>query len=224
MDEKRKDLNNKDNYPLPGDDSLRVSSDNLNSSTEQNKTDLPAQNISATANTPNNGHADLVGEFKDMVPGDLSSGASTTASSSIPSSSASANTTRPVGLFDDIEDPALAGVRMGADGFVLGAEDALPVAEGPFSSRFNTWMRVVAFAVVAIFLPDQISWAFNYNPAVLYGNKVAPIMAPVTGMDLLTPKQLSSMQVSNSVTDLLKQVSEILEKLNAKVKQKGLKP
>ena len=36
-----------------------------------------------------------------------------------------------------------------------------------FKSRFNQWIRVVALAIILVFVPEQASWAFNYNPSVL---------------------------------------------------------
>ena len=39
----------------------------------------------------------------------------------------------------------------------------------PFQSRFSRWIRTVALIVVLIFLPEQVSWAFNYNPLTLWG-------------------------------------------------------
>lgn len=40
-----------------------------------------------------------------------------------------------------------------------------------FQSRFKAWLRIVAAIVLFVFIPDQISWAFNYNPSVLWGSK-----------------------------------------------------
>ena len=45
---------------------------------------------------------------------------------------------------------------------------------GPaFQSRFKDWMRLVALTVLIVFIPEQISWAFNYNPAVLWSRRGA---------------------------------------------------
>ena len=44
--------------------------------------------------------------------------------------------------------------------------------EKPFRSRFKNWIRTAALAVLIAFIPEQASWAFNYNPLVLWGNKV----------------------------------------------------
>ena len=52
----------------------------------------------------------------------------------------------------------------------------IPAADKtPFVSRFNKWMKVIAFVVLATFIPDQISWAFGYNPAILYKNLTPPL-------------------------------------------------
>src|SRR3989344_5249271 len=45
------------------------------------------------------------------------------------------------------------------------------VPERVFKSRFHPWLRAVALVVVLVFVPEQASWAFNYNPLVLWGEK-----------------------------------------------------
>ena len=40
-----------------------------------------------------------------------------------------------------------------------------------FHSRFKGWIRAVALTIILVFVPEQASWAFNYNPLVLWGNK-----------------------------------------------------
>src|SRR3989338_1458131 len=40
-----------------------------------------------------------------------------------------------------------------------------------FHSRFSRWIRAVALTIILVFVPEQASWAFNYNPLVLWGNK-----------------------------------------------------
>jgi len=40
-----------------------------------------------------------------------------------------------------------------------------------FHSRFSRWIRAVALVIVLVFVPEQASWAFNYNPLVLWGEK-----------------------------------------------------
>lgn len=77
--------------------------------------------------------------------------------------------------------------------------------EKGFQSRFSDWIRAVALAVVVIFIPDQISWAFNYNPAVLYGPKVAPNTEALASM---SQAQLTALQVSSSVDYLLQQIKD----------------
>ena len=42
----------------------------------------------------------------------------------------------------------------------------------PFQSRFKSWIRIVALAIVIVFVPEQISWAFSYNPLVLWGKYI----------------------------------------------------
>ena len=40
-----------------------------------------------------------------------------------------------------------------------------------FQSRFSGWIRAVSLVIILVFVPEQASWAFNYNPLVLWGNK-----------------------------------------------------
>ncbi len=83
--------------------------------------------------------------------------------------------------------------------FVSAAQ--IPASDStPFVSRFNQWIKVIAIVVLAAFVPDQISWAFGYNPAVLYKS------LPVYAMDenMLTSKPVT--QVAGSLEYLLKQI------------------
>src|SRR5258708_2800087 len=94
------------------------------------------------------------------------------------------------------------------------AEILNPAADAtPFVSRFNQWMNVIAIVVLAVFIPDQISWAFGYNPAVLYRN--LPIYNPVAtalATDLQSKEQgilpKPAMQVAGSLEYLLKQIQD----------------
>ena len=73
-----------------------------------------------------------------------------------------------------------------------------------FQSRFASWIRSVALIVVCVFVPDQISWAFNYNPAIIFGAR-APVMVQPGE---LPPAEMAAMQVSGSVDRLLKEVDQ----------------
>ncbi|MBU1090502.1 MAG: hypothetical protein KKC42_01475 [Candidatus Omnitrophica bacterium] len=45
--------------------------------------------------------------------------------------------------------------------------------EGPvFKSRFKSWIRTVAFIVVAVFLPEQAAWAIEYSPATFLSHLI----------------------------------------------------
>ena len=74
--------------------------------------------------------------------------------------------------------------------------------EGQSVSRFNNWIRSIALIVICVFIPDQISWAFNYNPAILYGAKAPNIEM----MSMVTPAEQTSMLISGSIDRLLGQV------------------
>ena len=43
-----------------------------------------------------------------------------------------------------------------------------------FKSSFKTWIRVVAFIVVAVFLPEQVAQAVEYDWRVLWRQPAAP--------------------------------------------------
>ncbi|MFZ5800855.1 MAG: cysteine peptidase family C39 domain-containing protein, partial [Candidatus Omnitrophota bacterium] len=47
-----------------------------------------------------------------------------------------------------------------------------PGNESEFKSGFTTWIRAVAFILVAVFLPEQVAWAMEYNPLVLWRNLI----------------------------------------------------
>ena len=42
--------------------------------------------------------------------------------------------------------------------------------EPEFQSKFKAWIRVVAFLVVTVFLPEQIAWAIDFNPSIIWRN------------------------------------------------------
>lgn len=77
----------------------------------------------------------------------------------------------------------------------------------PFSSRFKSWIRAVALLIVMVFIPDQISWAFNYNPQVLWGEKLGK-GANVLAVDPNASKdEVVSKQIATSINHLLEQVA-----------------
>jgi len=64
-------------------------------------------------------------------------------------------------------------------------------------------MKVIAIVVLTAFIPNQISWAFNYNPAILYKN-LPEYALQNTGMMMPKP----AMQVAGSMEYLLKQIQD----------------
>ncbi len=72
-----------------------------------------------------------------------------------------------------------------------------------FHSRFKGWIRAVAVAILMVFIPDQISWAFNYNPEVLW-NKKSDVQAVSSEASL---DEVSSYRIAQSVENLLKQIA-----------------
>ncbi|MDD4953772.1 MAG: cysteine peptidase family C39 domain-containing protein, partial [Candidatus Omnitrophica bacterium] len=49
--------------------------------------------------------------------------------------------------------------------------------EPPFKSSFKAWIRVVAFLVVAVFLPEQVAQAVEYDWRVIWQKPAAPLGA-----------------------------------------------
>jgi len=85
---------------------------------------------------------------------------------------------------------------------------ASPTASAPVASRFSRWIRNIAIVVLAVFIPDQVSWAFSYNPAVLWGEKAGMVRFAQPGIDLPQPAaQKAVSQVPQSVEYLLKQLA-----------------
>ncbi|MFC1510582.1 cysteine peptidase family C39 domain-containing protein [Candidatus Omnitrophota bacterium] len=77
--------------------------------------------------------------------------------------------------------------------------------EKPFVSRFKSWIRTVALIIALIFLPEQISWAFNYNPLVLWGDNFSQKIAAVDPS--ASDEELVSARIASSVARLLKEVA-----------------
>lgn len=77
----------------------------------------------------------------------------------------------------------------------------------PFRSRFKSWMKAVSLAVILVFVPEQASWAFNYNPLVLWGDKSSYPSKSVTRPQSDAPNSIISEQIANSINKLLNQVA-----------------
>src|SRR5271154_1848857 len=89
------------------------------------------------------------------------------------------------------------------DSFV--SDPQTPAADTtPFVSRFNQWMKAIAIVVLATFVPDQVSWAFGYNPTVLYKNLPSVYAMQDANMAISKP----AMQVAGSLEYLLKQIQD----------------
>ncbi|MBP9855390.1 MAG: hypothetical protein KBD53_11040, partial [Candidatus Omnitrophica bacterium] len=79
--------------------------------------------------------------------------------------------------------------------------------EKPFRSRFNVWIKAIAAAVLLVFIPEQASWAFNYNPMVLWGDKSSyPSQSASRPYDQ-PANNLVSEQIATSIKNLLDQVA-----------------
>ena len=79
--------------------------------------------------------------------------------------------------------------------------------EAPFKSRFKTWLRVVAFVVVAVFLPEQVSWAFNYNPLVLWNKKDTQNKTVLLDEQTASPEEITAVKLSSSIQNLLNKIA-----------------
>ena len=84
------------------------------------------------------------------------------------------------------------------------------IPEAPYKSKFKKWIRAVAVVVLLTFIPDQVSWAFNYNPFVLWAGRIPQFasVGPMANMGQpATPQQMTSLQISQSVAHLLNQIA-----------------
>ncbi|MFZ2937295.1 MAG: hypothetical protein WA066_01140, partial [Candidatus Omnitrophota bacterium] len=83
-----------------------------------------------------------------------------------------------------------------------GQAGTVPNSELPFKSSFKAWIRVVAFIVVAVFLPEQIAQAVEYDWRVIWQK---PTVA-----SLYTPAYLKNSQqfdVPLAIKNILKDVA-----------------
>ena len=84
-----------------------------------------------------------------------------------------------------------------------------PQTEDGFKSGFKAWIRIVAFVIVAVFLPEQFAQAIEYDPRVLWRGAKAGILTP-TSMVQNVPTMDIPLAVKAILTDLSgKQVSAI---------------
>jgi len=71
-----------------------------------------------------------------------------------------------------------------------------------FHSSFKRWIKIVAWIVILTFGPEQISWAVNYNPGVLWKSQAARYVDPSA------PKaQQVSAQIAGNVENILRQIA-----------------
>ena len=85
--------------------------------------------------------------------------------------------------------------------------DFVEAEQKQFKSRFKKWIRQVALIVTIVFVPEQVSWAFNYDPSVLWRDKFAAQNAAALNNPQASPEEISSAQIAASVENLLKQVA-----------------
>ncbi|MDD4908046.1 MAG: cysteine peptidase family C39 domain-containing protein, partial [Candidatus Omnitrophica bacterium] len=84
-----------------------------------------------------------------------------------------------------------------------------PQTEDGFKSGFKAWIRVVAFVIVAVFLPEQFAQAIEYDPRVLWRGAKAGMLTP-TSMLQSVPAMDIPLAVKTILTDLSgKQVNAV---------------
>jgi hypothetical protein len=87
-----------------------------------------------------------------------------------------------------------------------------------FKSRFSIWIRIVAWIVVIVFVPEQIAWAIEYNPAVIWRNMISRPMIEQAPGGITTNPALFNEFVAKSVRRFLKPL------VNKKLNRLQLKP
>ena len=83
-------------------------------------------------------------------------------------------------------------------------EDGSDGEKPAFKSRFSKWLRTTALIIILIFVPEQISWAFNYNPLVLWGDKKNQAVSVNPNA---TADEITSARIAGSVNRLLSQIA-----------------
>ncbi|MGE3982455.1 MAG: cysteine peptidase family C39 domain-containing protein, partial [Candidatus Omnitrophota bacterium] len=76
-----------------------------------------------------------------------------------------------------------------------------------FRSRFKSWMRAVSLVIILVFVPEQASWAFNYNPLVLWGDKSVYPSQTTSHIQGESSSDLVSNKISKSIKNLLDQIA-----------------
>ena len=79
---------------------------------------------------------------------------------------------------------------------------SIPETQKPFKSTFKSWIRTAALVVLITFIPDQISWAINYSPNVLWRDKAAHYVNPDASKD-----EIIAAQIAGNIEHLLQQIA-----------------
>ncbi|RPI00791.1 MAG: hypothetical protein EHM64_16670, partial [Ignavibacteriae bacterium] len=77
----------------------------------------------------------------------------------------------------------------------------IPVAEPQFKSGFKAWIRTVAFLVVAVFLPEQVAQAAQYDWRVIWNRPTSVALAPSY------VKDVTNIQVPLAIKNILKDIA-----------------
>ena len=93
-------------------------------------------------------------------------------------------------------------------------QSAVSQGPAPFTSRYKSWIKAIALAILLVFIPEQISWAFNYDPKVLWGHnqiefsnkhEINPVL-PQQDLTAAAPETISA-HIADSVKSLLTQIA-----------------
>ncbi len=108
--------------------------------------------------------------------------------------------------------------KVGGKGETLSSSFYVGKEETPcFKSGFKTWIRAVAFLIVAIFLPEQVSWAFEYNPAILWKTPSISLTSVASLNSAVTPTVFNK-AVADSVYNFIRPL------VNKNISQVQIKP
>ncbi|MDP1853265.1 MAG: cysteine peptidase family C39 domain-containing protein, partial [Candidatus Omnitrophota bacterium] len=83
--------------------------------------------------------------------------------------------------------------------------------------RRHKWVKAIALLVVAVFLPEQVAWAIEYNPAILWQNGGVSVPAEI-GANITAYPELFNKVVAESISRYLTPLA------NKRLSQLELKP
>ncbi|MDD5409775.1 MAG: cysteine peptidase family C39 domain-containing protein, partial [Candidatus Omnitrophica bacterium] len=94
-------------------------------------------------------------------------------------------------------------------------------AKEQFKSGFKAWIRIVALIVVAVFLPEQVAQAVQYDASVIWRHPVTvgtPLLKEPGNIDTAIAVRNILTDISNKPVDEIRLSPELSVKLNKQVK------